>query len=77
MKANRRSFLAGLIGAGIAGAVPAVASPRLPTVPSPAAARAVPIGEIVVKTLRARAPQLAANVTQNNALFERLKRQRT
>ena len=69
---NRRGFLAFLIGAPLTRSLPwqAIAS----IAPAPIAAQIhKTLAEMINETLRARAPELAANVMANNALLRKMK----
>lgn len=66
---NRRGFLKALAGGAVA-----VALPKLPLdfVPQLVRDPGLSLSEIITVTLRKHAPEIAANVTANNALLMRL-----
>ena len=72
---KRRGFLSVLITAPFAQALPwkGIAALIEPVAPKTAAAIGLTISEIIVATIKAREPELIANITANNALLHKLK----
>ena len=73
---DRRGFLAFLITAPITKSLPwrGIANILEPIAPATSAAIGLTLQEIISNTIRARMPELVANVESNNALLKRLTR---
>ena len=72
---NRRGFLAFLIAAPVTKALPwaGIAKALAPIAPQASAAIELTLADIITQTIRARMPELVANITAGNALLARLK----
>ena len=72
---DRRGFIKFLVAAPVTKALPwqSIANFIAPIAPETSAVIVVTLAEIISTTLRARMPELIANIQANNALLRRLK----
>jgi hypothetical protein len=72
---NRRGFLAFLVSAPVTRSLPwkGIANALIPIAPAAAASINLTLSEIITATMKARAPEMAANIMAHNALLRHLK----
>lgn len=74
---TRRGFLGALLGGAVVAVTPAALIASAPVAAAPGVTSVTfNIAELVATTLRARRGELMANLTENTALFDRLRRGR-
>ena len=73
---NRRGFVAFLVAAPVTKALPwsAIAKAIAPIAPQAAANITLTLDEIISATIRARTPDMIANLKSHNALLKRLQK---